>query len=105
MTVRCACLHYCRRLKTVWIRQLIVSNNLDLNLLPEMFKLHQMHSNENKIGHLWFCCHMLSGKCQAGPYLYRSYWALIRSLNINNATVILWFVADTDFMLSFLQCW
>ena len=28
-----------------------------------------MHQKENKRRQFWFCCHMLSGNCQAGPYL------------------------------------
>ena len=32
----------------------------------------RMHWKENKIQQFWFCCHMLSGSCQAGSYLYRT---------------------------------
>ena len=27
---------------------------------------------KNQIRTFWFCCHMLSGSCQVGQYLYRS---------------------------------
>ena len=31
--------------------------------------LYEPKHSENKRQQFWFCCHMLSGYCQAGPYL------------------------------------
>ena len=36
---------------------------------PMRFAKHTPHALENKRQQFWFCCHMLSGSCQARPYL------------------------------------
>ena len=54
--------------KTVWIRQLIKRGDQFLFHYLHLYLLYIYFQNtleENKRQQFWFCCHMLSGNCQA----------------------------------------